>query len=146
MSPMFQEQQDTSPVNSGVLASRLHAELADAINSRRMVEDRWMQDLRQYRGQYEPDVLKRLEKYKRSKVYYRLTTQKVNTMVARLMDLLFAQKTKNWSIEPTPDPVLPDDVIMAEMQDELAAGVQEIMAQRMAELQAQNIIPDILAV
>lgn len=129
-------------VDIGSLAVRLKAELDDAMQARTMVEDRWLKDLRQYRGQYEPDVAERLKKYKRSQVYYRLTTQKVNTLVARLMDLLFPQKAKNWGIEPTPDPMLPDDVIMAELQDELSAGVQEIMAAQMAALQAQNIIPD----
>lgn len=132
-------------VDIGSLAVRLKAELDDAMQARTMVEDRWLKDLRQYRGQYEPDVAERLKKYKRSQVYYRLTTQKVNTLVARLMDLLFPQKTKNWGIEPTPDPVLPEEVILAELREELAAGVQEIMAARMTELRAGNIIPDAMA-
>lgn len=133
-------------VDIGTLAARLKAELDDAMQARKMVEDRWLQDLRQYRGQYEPAVLERLKKYRRSQVYSRLTTQKVNTLVARLMDLLFPQKTKNWGIEPTPDPMLPEDVIMSELRDELAAGVQEIMGEQLAGLQAQNIIPDAWAV
>ena len=43
----------------------------------------------QYRGQYPADVMERLKKFKRSQVYYRMTTNKVDMMVARLMDLLF---------------------------------------------------------
>ena len=120
---VMNEAQECRPlVDIGTLAARLKAELDDAMQARKMVEDRWLQDLRQYRGQYEPAVQERLKKYRRSQVYYRLTTQKVNTLVARLMDLLFPQKTKNWGIEPTPDPMLPEDVIMSELRDELAAG------------------------
>ena len=129
-------------VDMGTLSARLRAELDDAMQARTMVEERWLKDLRQYRGQYEPDVLERLKQYRRSQVYYRLTTQKVNTLVARLMDLLFPQKAKNWGIEPTPDPVLPDEVIMTELHDELAAGMQEIMAGHLERLQAQQIVPD----
>lgn len=147
LSPQRLSPSESRPaIDAGVLATRLKTELDDAMKARTMVEERWLQDLRQYRGQYEPDVAGRLKKNKRSQIYYRLTTQKVNTLVARLMDLLFPQKSKNWSMEPTPDPMLPDDVIMAELRDELTAGVQEIMAGRMAELQAQNIIPDAWAV
>ena len=133
-------------MDAGALAARLKAELDDAMAARKMVETRWLDDLRQYRGQYPEDVRERLRRHKRSQVYYRLTTQKVNTLVARLMDLLFPQKSKNWGIDPTPDPLLPEDVIMAELGEELAAGMQEIMGAKLAELQARNIIPDMWAV
>ena len=104
---------DSPLMDAGALAARLKAELDDAMAARKMVETRWLDDLRQYRGQYPEDVRERLRRHKRSQVYYRLTTQKVNTLVARLMDLLFPQKSKNWGIDPTPDPLLPEDVIMA---------------------------------
>ena len=133
-------------VDTGSLAARLHDELSEAMKSRKMVEERWLEDLSQYRGQYSADVLDRLKRYRRSQVYYRLTTQKVNTLTARLMDLLFPQKSKNWGIEPTPDPEIPDDVIMQEMQGEIEAGVREAMGRKLGELQAQNIMPDAWAV
>lgn len=88
--------------NIGALASQLMAEFSEAQRSRAMVNERWLEDLRQYRGIYAGDVSKRLKKNKSSRAFYRLTTAKVNTMTARLMDLLFPQRTKNWSISPTP--------------------------------------------
>ena len=145
ITPDMQDQQQGPRLELGALAHTLKGELAEAQKARRMVEQRWLDDLRQYRGQYAPDIQKRLKKQKRSRVYYRMTTSKVNTLTARLMDLHFPQRSKNWSIEPSPEPVLPDDVIMEALQPEIQAKAQEIMDGRMQELQAQGIVPDNLA-
>ena len=128
--------------NIDALASQLMAEFSEAQRSRAMVNERWLEDLRQYRGIYAGDVSKRLKKNKSSRAFYRLTTAKVNTMTARLMDLLFPQRTKNWSISPTPDPMLPDDVVMDALKDVIDPAAQQIMAEMVQRLQAQNVIPD----
>ena len=137
--------EDRPPLNPEALAAQLREEYAAAEASRSMVNLRWLDDLRQYRGVYAPEVLTRLNKSKRAKVFYRMTTSKVNTMTARLMDLLFPQRLKNWAIEPTPDPLLPDDVVMQDLQEEIGAAAERIMAQQMQQLQAQNVIPDMWA-
>lgn len=143
LSPTSENAPGKSPLlDVGVLAARLRAEYEDAERARSMVNLRWLEDLRQYRGQYAPEVLARLKKSKRAQVFYRMTTAKVNTMTARLMDLLFPQRVKNWSIEPTPDPMLPDEIIMQDMQEELAAAAEQIMGQTMQGLQEQGVIPD----
>lgn len=142
--PETQEPQGPG-IELGALAIRLKGEFDDAKSARRMVEQRWLDDLRQYRGQYSPQVLNKLNKQKRSKVFYRMTTSKVNTLTARLMDLLFPQRSKNWGIEPSPDPVMPDDIIMDALQDEIAPKAQEILAGILQELQAQDVIPDMWA-
>lgn len=152
LSPSLEEQAEQEartgrpPLDIGALAQQLRSEYDEAERARSMVNLRWLEDLRQYRGMYAPEVLSRLRKTRRAKVYYRMTTAKVNTMTARLMDLLFPQRTKNWSIEPTPDPLLPDEVVMQDMQDEISAAAEQIMARTMKELQAQNIVPDMWAV
>ena len=128
--------------NISVLTSQLMAEFGEAQAARTMVNERWLEDLRQYRGIYAGDVSKRLKKNKTSRAYYRLTTTKVNTMTARLMDLLFPQRTKNWSISSTPDPMLPDDVVMEALKDVIDPAAQQIMAEMVQKLQAQNVIPD----
>ena len=124
------------------LANRLHEECEAAQKARSMVELRWLDDLRQYRGVYDPTTAQRLKKSKRSRVFYRMTTSKVNTMTARLMDLLFPSRSKNWSIDPTPDPLIPDDIIMDELAEEIAPAAAQLLQEKMAELSAQNIIPD----
>lgn len=126
------------------LALTLKDELAEAQAARKMVELRWLEDLRQYRGIYDQKTAQRLAKRKRSRVFYRLTTFKVDTMVARLMDLLFPQRLKNWSLEPTPDPILPEDVIASEIQEDMqamaSATLQQLMqAQANVEAMKQDL-------
>lgn len=85
------------PVDSRALGVQLGSELKTAINARGLYELRWLDDLRQYKGIYPPHIAQELKDSKRSQVFYRLTTFKVNTTVARLMDLLFPQRSKNWA-------------------------------------------------
>lgn len=77
----------------------------DDVNSRRVnIERRWLKDLRQYRGQYDQDVVERMDP-NRSKAFVRLTRTKVKTVDSRLTDFLFpANGDKNWGIRPTPLP------------------------------------------
>ena len=125
------------------LALQLKREFSTAESSRKLIEERWLEDLMQYRGQYPADVMERLKKFKRSQVYYRMTTNKVDMMVARLMDLLFPARSKNWAIQPTPDPEIPGELV--ELSPEFMQAVQEVMAEQMQILQAQNAVPDGLA-
>ena len=86
------------------LGSVLVAEFAQAENDRRPTEMRWLQDLRQYRGKYDSDVLALIPKSK-SKAFVRKTRVKVKTVDSRVGDLLFpAGRDKNWNINPTPKP------------------------------------------
>ena len=152
MSMMVQQQepqQQDSEAKSATAQARLAglgrdmaAEYQEAESTRALFNDRWLEDLMQYRGQYSQQTMTTLKKTRRSAVYYRQTTTKVNTMAARLMDLLFPQRSKNWGIEPTPDPVLPDEVVMQELEPEIAQIAQGEMQVLMQQMQAQNIVPD----
>lgn len=133
------------PVDKQALGNKLAQELGEAMSARTLYEQRWLADLRQYKGVYDPSIMTCMKHDKRSTVYYRLTTQKVNTMVARLMDLLFPQRTKNWSIAPTPDPNLPQDVLVEDMQDEIAQAMMAILQPQIQQMKSQGIVPDQLA-
>ena len=50
------------------LALQLKREFSTAESSRKLIEERWLEDLMQYRGQYPADVMERLKKFKRSQV------------------------------------------------------------------------------
>lgn len=83
----------------------------DAEKDRQNIEDRMLKDLRQFRGEYDPEVLTRLHP-KRSKAFISLTKTKVKTLSARQSDLLFpANGERNWGIEPTPIPELNPQII-----------------------------------
>lgn len=104
------------------LGTQLLAEFSDAKAVRRYVEDRWMKSLRQYKGQYDPDVLGRIPKdangrFLKSTVYIRHTKAKVDTLRARLLDLLFpSNNARNWGISPSPVSEIQPDIITEELQ------------------------------
>lgn len=86
------------------IGSTLIAEFSRAQTDRREVEQRWLKDLRQYKGIYDPEVLQRIGD-KRSRSFVRKTRVKVRTLDARMMDLLFPSGSViNWTIGPTPNP------------------------------------------
>lgn len=110
-----------------VLGNALLAEFDQADNDRRETVDRWLQDLRQYRGKYDPDVEARIAD-NRSKAFVRKTRVKVKTVDSRVGDLLFPAGTeKNWDVGPTPKPSLSPDQL------------QEIRAALMVMAQGQKI-------
>ena len=91
------------------LGPRLLSEFAQAVLDRRLTEDRWLSDLRQYRGLYDPDVLAKIGPT-RSKSFVKKTRVKIKTIDSRVADLLFPAGTeKNWSIDETPNPSVSDE-------------------------------------
>lgn len=86
------------------LGTELLAEFARAELERRLTEERWLKDLRQYRGLYDPDTLAAIGP-NRSKAFVRKTRVKVKTIDSRVADLLFPSGSeKNWEIDSTPVP------------------------------------------
>ena len=86
------------------LGTRLIAEFHEAKMKRRETEKRWLQDIRQYRGQYDPEEEAAIPKG-RSRAFVRKTRVKVKTIDSRVADLLFpAGSEKNWEIDSTPVP------------------------------------------
>lgn len=84
-------------------------EFQQAEHDRLETEQRWLRDLRQYRGKYDPDVEAKLNG--RSKAFVRKTRVKVKTLDARMLDMLFpANAERNWAIKPTPVPTLPGEM------------------------------------
>lgn len=86
------------------LALALSAKFEECKSRRLMYEEEWLKDLRQYLGQYDPEVEKKMDP-NRSKAFIRLTRTKVKSLDARLKDMMFpAGGDKNWGIRPTAVP------------------------------------------
>lgn len=103
-------QGDNSPMENPLfnIGTDLLTELEQAKQHRLTAEQRWVKDLRQYKGVYEPDVE---AKMRGSKSFLRKTRVKVESVDARLMDLLFpANRERNYSVEATPEPSVPEAV------------------------------------
>ena len=127
------------------LVTGLIAEFEQVKSKRRVYEDRWLEDLRQYKGVYSPQILKNIPS-NRSKAFIRLTKVKVDTLCARIMDTLFPSNgEKNWGIKPSTNPQVhpellnryvlslvqqgenPDEIDMREVEEELAKKACEEM-------------------
>ena len=93
------------------IATQLNTEWEEAERAKIFDEDRHLRALRQYRGQYDPEILSKIHP-NRSKANIRLTRTKVKTYDARMMDIKFpANEDNDWNIEPTPVPELNPQVI-----------------------------------
>lgn len=91
----------------------------DLARSHRLeIERRWVKDLRQYKGQYDPDVQ---FADGRSQLFLRLTRAKVKSTNARMGDMLFPAGDKNWTLRSSPVPTID----MAQYADEIAAIIQQ---------------------
>lgn len=99
------------------LGSKLRTQFTRVRGERIEVEDRWLRDLRQYKGVYDPEEVARMD-IKRSRTFTRLTRIKVKSADSRLMDLIFpAGSEDNWHIEPTPNPDMQlDPMAVVQMQ------------------------------
>jgi len=108
------------PNLTGELGQKLHAQFTQAKADRATVEQRWLNDLRQFKGVYSPEEAARLPAGK-SRVHTRMTRIKVKTATARLMDLVFpAGSDDNWSMETTPvTDVTPDPAVMQVLVQQL---------------------------
>lgn len=101
------------------LGIKIRDYFTDSSKKRGDFEESWLQDLRQYKGIYDPDVVAKLDP-KRSKAFIRETRTKVRTIDARVMDMLFpANGEKNWEVVNTPKPSVPpqiEGIILANIQ------------------------------
>lgn len=76
--------------------------------ARASIEERWVEDLRQYHGRYSQETETRLSKDRTgsSRIFVNLTRPKCDALEARLAEMLFPSDDKNWAIAPTPAPEL----------------------------------------
>lgn len=119
----------------GSLGVKLRGEFEQASKMRRLREREWLDDLRQYKGQYDPAVLAKIRK-NRSKAFFRLTRVKVKAADARMMELMFPAGDKNYSLQATPVP---------ELDKRLLAGEIEAILQRDGELDDEAMLEAVRA-
>lgn len=106
----------------------------EAVQQRSTIEERWMEDLRQFHGIYEDDVANKLNDpdNARSRVFINITRPKTNAWSARMGDMLFPNDEKNWGIDPTPVPML------SRAAKDLAAEAEQLEAQAAEAVEANN--------
>ena len=131
------------------LGARLTDVFQEYKDARKETENEWLKDLRQFMGQYEAEVLARLnESGARSKVFVGLTRTKVMAAYSRMIDLLFQYGDVYFAIHPTPIPQLSPiqamnmrqmamEQVVAASQGMDPALNEDLIMQRMQELEGE---------
>ena len=86
------------------LGGGLMLKFADVERKRTYIETRWLEDLRQYHGRYDPHVEKDLNDAESCALFLNITKPKTHAFNARVMDMVLPTDDKNWGLEPTPVP------------------------------------------
>lgn len=105
------------------LGPRLQSLFREYKDARNEVELEWLDNFRQFLGQYDPETMSKLAG-QRSKVFVGLTRTKVMAAFSRLVDLLFQSGQDFFDIEETPIPDL-DPMEMAEVVKTATAEVMQ---------------------
>jgi hypothetical protein len=93
-------------------------------SDRRLTELKWVRNLRQYLGIYDPEIESELAKG-RSRAYPRVTRVKCISVLSRIMNLMYPGNEENWELNASPS---------AEMDpQDVAQAVQELVQERSAE-------------
>lgn len=156
MTPEQREQRaiEERAARLGALGQRLQAEFDQRVNDRRHVENRWLEDLRQYNGQYDPQVLAQIKQNEGSEAFINITRTKTDAVEARIADYVLPTDDRNWDIKPTPMPELSElesntraigttaegNPVTA---GDMATAVREIAAKRAARM--RDVMDDQLA-
>lgn len=113
------------------LAAHARKRWETARDSRHDLEERMLECLRQRNGDYDPDLLSDIKNQGGSEIFVRTTSVKCRAATSWLRDTLLGKGTdKPWSIDPTPEPQLPEDILNV-IKAELAAQLQAGMGQGM---------------
>lgn len=125
-----------APVSES-LGQILRTKFEEAKANRRLYEVLWLECLRQYKGVYDPAILKKMDP-DRSQAFVRLTRTKVKAMDSRLMDMMFpAGGDKNWAIAPVP--VSPaDEATIAQVAKQTLQGMASQAKQELQAAAAQD--------
>lgn len=102
-----------NPAELQQLGQNLSKLFEQYVSDRRVAELKWLRNLRQYLGIYDPDIENQIGN-QRSKAYPRITRVKCVSVLSRIMHLMFPGNERNWSLQASPAADMsPDDVMAA---------------------------------
>lgn len=89
------------------LGEQLQARVDKRVANKRPLEQRWLDDLRQYNNRYDEQTLKNIRSAGGSEVFVGITRGKVASFEARMDDLLMPTADEdNYALQPSPIPTL----------------------------------------
>ena len=129
-----------------IFASRLNKLAAEQVAKRNQIEQRWLDDIRQYHGEYASDEAAKLARAKGSEVFVNITRNKTNAAEARLQDMLFPTDDRNFGIYPTPVPELDyiskQEPETPDQQTAIEAARSIVAEATRSAMQMQDVIDD----
>jgi hypothetical protein len=119
------------------IVRRLSDQAREQMSLRGPVEQRWLEDLRQFHGHYDKDTELELKNDdSRSRTFINITRPKTNAWAARLGDMLLPNDERNWGIDPTPIPELNSEAReIARMAEEAAQQAETAAEQHNAAVE-----------
>ena len=101
---------EVEPAKLQVLGTELMAKFTTYCSDRQAAEAKWIRNLRQYIGVYDPDIEKMIAP-NRSRAYPRITRVKCISVLSRIMNLMFPGNERNWELKASPSAdMAPEDV------------------------------------
>ncbi len=88
-----------------IFGSGLQQQIRKLCQEKLPIERRWVDDMRQFMGQYDQEVINKMPKGG-AQVFINVTKPKTLKGEAQLVDMLFPVDDKNYGISPTPNPDL----------------------------------------
>lgn len=99
------------------LAAQLRRHWQLARDAKLQIEEQMMDAMRSKRGIYSPHKLARIRDQGQSEIYMMLFATKARQAKALISDIILGTSDdKPWTIKPTPDPTLPQDVVQVILQ------------------------------
>jgi hypothetical protein len=127
------DEMQNQPIIQG-LAAHVRERWDSARIAKRKLEERMLQCLRQRNGEYDPEKLAEINEQGGSDIFVNLTSVKCRAATSWLRDtLLGSGADKPWSIEGTPNPEMPPEI--------LAGLQQDLMQQLMQHLEMGGVPP-----
>jgi hypothetical protein len=114
-------------------------------SDRLLQEQKWIRNLRQYLGIYDPEIEATLP-VGGSRAYPRLTRVKVISMVSRIMNFMFPGNEKNWELGASPsaemNPLDVRDAVRKMFRDQQQSGPEAVQLTDQQVDAAINQMPD----
>lgn len=103
--------QNEQDAETEALAAHIRSRMVDMRNFRNAegISERLLNSLRTYKGMYDVTKLQEIKEFGGSEVYARVTSTKCRAATALLRDVYLSSE-RPWDIDPTPDPVIPEEV------------------------------------
>lgn len=107
------------------LGTALQSKFTQYESDRKLAELKWVKNLRQFLGVYDPEVDAEIDK-NRSRAYPKLTRWKCVSFLSRMMNLLFQASDKNWGVCPSAVPDLSQEDLQSVLDELAPEGTQQV--------------------